>query len=106
MSSNMEKELSSMMPSGLKTLLPYHTTKLKPKSGQIPLSEALVLLVKHAYLGWETRLVFKCQQCNKPQEYPKCSQGESLVECCYCNFVNIVEQVSLKIGIRVDNAGG
>ena len=72
-------------------------TELKSITGLIPLSEALILIVKHAQLGWETDLIFRCEYCTKAQKYPKDeSQGESLVECCYCSQLNFVEQVSLK----------
>lgn len=94
-----------MMPLESIPPLLYHTKTLKSISGQIPLSEALILIIKHAQLGWETRLVFRCDNCTKAQEYPKDSQGESLIECCYCNVINIVEQVSLKIRM-VDQFAG
>ncbi len=85
------------MPLELENRSPYRMIELKSTTGLIPLSEALILLVKHAQLGWETDLIFRCENCTKPQEYPKNeSQGESLVECCYCSQLNYVENVSLK----------
>ena len=80
-------------------------TKLKSKSGLIPLSEALILVVKNAKVGKYTKIIFKCINCIKPNEYPQSSQGEDMVECGYCSHINLVESVSVQIGLSSDLAG-